>query len=388
MPSGLTLVSVMSTFLDRHAKDPVREERRRHIAYQVTGEGPFDLVLVPGFVSHLEFHWEDPGSARFLERLASFARLICFDKRGTGLSDRVGATPTSSSGWTTYEPSWTLPAPSARRSSASPRAARCAALRRDLSRTHAALVLDGTFARRPGRRLPVGLGSRDERASSRRIERDWGGPVGVDDPGAEPAGDDRFAIGGRASCAWPRARAPRSRSAMNWRSTCGQICPRSACRRSIFHRTGDRGLPSRGALSRRAYSRGALGRAARRRSSALCQRRDQILDEVEEFLTGSRHGSRSTACWQPSSSPTSSARPSARRRSATDAGGTCSAGHYATVRRELARFRGREVDTAGDGFLAPSTARRAPSACARPSAPPSDPSASKCARGFTPASAR
>lgn len=60
-----------------------------HIAYQVIGEGPLDLVLVYGWVSHLEQQWEQPPQARFLERLASFTRLIIFDKRGTGLSDRV-----------------------------------------------------------------------------------------------------------------------------------------------------------------------------------------------------------------------------------------------------------------------------------------------------------
>ena len=60
-----------------------------NIAYQVVGAGPIDLVVVPGFVSHLDLAWEDPGYARFLHRLASFARLILFDKRGTGLSDRV-----------------------------------------------------------------------------------------------------------------------------------------------------------------------------------------------------------------------------------------------------------------------------------------------------------
>src|SRR5688500_17317749 len=60
-----------------------------HIAYQVVGDGPLDLVLVPGFVSHLETFWEDPISRRFFQRLASFARLILFDKRGTGMSDRV-----------------------------------------------------------------------------------------------------------------------------------------------------------------------------------------------------------------------------------------------------------------------------------------------------------
>src|SRR5215831_17091373 len=60
-----------------------------HIAYQVVGDGPFDLVLVPPFVSHLEVYWEEPLVERFLRRLASFSRLILFDKRGTGLSDRV-----------------------------------------------------------------------------------------------------------------------------------------------------------------------------------------------------------------------------------------------------------------------------------------------------------
>jgi DNA-binding SARP family transcriptional activator/predicted ATPase/pimeloyl-ACP methyl ester carboxylesterase len=59
-----------------------------NIAYQVTGEGPIDLVLISGFVSHLEKDWEEPRHARFLDRLGADARLICFDKRGTGLSDR------------------------------------------------------------------------------------------------------------------------------------------------------------------------------------------------------------------------------------------------------------------------------------------------------------
>src|SRR6266478_10078708 len=61
------------------------------IAYQVVGNGPIDLVFVPGFISNLELHWEDPGYAHLLQRLSSFARLILFDKRGTGLSDRVDA---------------------------------------------------------------------------------------------------------------------------------------------------------------------------------------------------------------------------------------------------------------------------------------------------------
>ena len=65
-----------------------------HIAYQVVGEGDHDLVLVPGWVSHLEYAWEVPSYSSFLRRLASFARLILLDRRGTGLSDRVGPLPT------------------------------------------------------------------------------------------------------------------------------------------------------------------------------------------------------------------------------------------------------------------------------------------------------
>ncbi len=60
-----------------------------NIAYQVVGDGPVDLVCIPGWVSHVEYQWEDPQMRRFFSRLASFSRLILLDKRGTGMSDRV-----------------------------------------------------------------------------------------------------------------------------------------------------------------------------------------------------------------------------------------------------------------------------------------------------------
>src|SRR5436190_8588017 len=59
-----------------------------HIAYQVLGKGPFDLLFVPGFVSNVEAAWRSPDQSAFFRRLASFCRLILFDKRGTGMSDR------------------------------------------------------------------------------------------------------------------------------------------------------------------------------------------------------------------------------------------------------------------------------------------------------------
>jgi class 3 adenylate cyclase len=71
-----------------------RSDDGARIAYQVTGEGPLDLVLVGGPASHLDLQWEEPASARTLERYASFSRLIRFDRRGTGLSDPVDRPPT------------------------------------------------------------------------------------------------------------------------------------------------------------------------------------------------------------------------------------------------------------------------------------------------------
>jgi class 3 adenylate cyclase len=65
-----------------------------HIAYQVVGDGPRDVIFVPGWTSHVERGWEFPPFAHLLERLGSFSRLIVFDKRGTGLSDPVATVPT------------------------------------------------------------------------------------------------------------------------------------------------------------------------------------------------------------------------------------------------------------------------------------------------------
>jgi pimeloyl-ACP methyl ester carboxylesterase len=64
------------------------------IAYQVVGEGPFDVVFTPGTVSHVELYWDIAGVAALLRGVAEYARVIFFDKRGTGLSDRVAGAPT------------------------------------------------------------------------------------------------------------------------------------------------------------------------------------------------------------------------------------------------------------------------------------------------------
>src|ERR1700744_1316069 len=65
-----------------------------YIAYQVVGDGPIDLVYVPSWISQVEHYWEEPTVAKYFRRLASFSRLIMFDRRGSGLSDPVSGTPT------------------------------------------------------------------------------------------------------------------------------------------------------------------------------------------------------------------------------------------------------------------------------------------------------
>ena len=94
------------------------------IAYQVLGDGPFDIVFVPPSVSNVELGWEVPNVRTFLEQLGSFSRLIHFDKRGTGMSDPVAGAPRSRRGWTMCARLWTPSAPNARLSSAGRRASR------------------------------------------------------------------------------------------------------------------------------------------------------------------------------------------------------------------------------------------------------------------------
>ena len=65
-----------------------------HIAYQVVGDGPVDLVWIPGWISNIDHYWDEPTVARYFNRIASFSRLILFDRRGTGVSDPLTRAPT------------------------------------------------------------------------------------------------------------------------------------------------------------------------------------------------------------------------------------------------------------------------------------------------------
>ncbi|MEU4604501.1 alpha/beta fold hydrolase [Kribbella sp. NPDC023972] len=92
---GYRFVAPVEARAERPSIEPIRYtvSDGLHIAYQVTGGGELDIVLISGFVSHLELDWADPRHAHFLHRLGSYGRLIRFDKRGTGMSDRPSGLP-------------------------------------------------------------------------------------------------------------------------------------------------------------------------------------------------------------------------------------------------------------------------------------------------------
>jgi pimeloyl-ACP methyl ester carboxylesterase len=325
-----------------------------NIAYQVVGDGPLDLVLVPGFISHLELDWQGPGYAHMLERLSSFARLIRFDKRGTGLSDRPGGLPDLETRMDDVRA--VMDAVESERaalmgySEGGPLSMLFAATYPDRT---ASLVLYGTYAKRrdPDDDYPWCATWEERQAYADVVEREWGSEadLGTMAPNA-----------GAAEVEWWRARAraaasPGAAKALiltNSNIDVRVILSAIHVPTLVLHRTGDRdSRPEEGRYIAERIAGARFVELAGNDHSPWIEA-DQILDEVEEFLTGVRRG------------------PEARRVLATvlftDIVGSTSRAvelgdrrwrslleqHHATVRRELGRFRGNEVDTAGDGFLA------------------------------------
>ena len=148
-----------------------------NIAYQVVGDGPLDLVLVPGWVSHLELDWEEPRYARFLGRLASFSRLILFDKRGTGLSDRPGGLPDLETRMDDVRA--VMDAAESERAvlfGYSEGGPLCCLFAATYPRRTSALVLYGTYAKRqdPDDDYPWAATAAERRAYADEVEREWG----------------------------------------------------------------------------------------------------------------------------------------------------------------------------------------------------------------------
>jgi len=152
-----------------------------HVAYQVLGDGPLDLLFVPGFVSHMEAAWQSPETSAFFRRLASFCRLILFDKRGTGMSDRGSQIFTLEQRM--HDVQAILDEVGSKRaalfgvSEGGPMALLYAATYPERT---SALVLYGSYAKRSwAPDYPIGWKSEQWDSFLANLERNWGTPQGI-----------------------------------------------------------------------------------------------------------------------------------------------------------------------------------------------------------------
>ena len=243
------------------------------IAYQVVGDGPVDLVYAPPAVSHLEYAWEEPGYARYLRRLAAFSRLILFDKRGTGLSDRAaGIAPLEER---MDDVRAVMDAAGSERavlfgaSESAPLACLFAATYPDRT---AALILYTAYAaevRQPDYPWPPPAAEHGENLDekARTIHEDWGNVDWLADVAPSVADDPAFR-------AWfgtflrlgasPGAVVALDR--MNAAIDVRHVLPAIRVPTLVLHRLDSQCLPGGGGpLRRRAHPRGAVGRTARQR---------------------------------------------------------------------------------------------------------------------------
>jgi pimeloyl-ACP methyl ester carboxylesterase/DNA-binding winged helix-turn-helix (wHTH) protein len=263
-----------------------------NIAYQVVGNGPIDLVFAPGWVSHLDYMWAEPSYACFLVRLASFARLILFDTRGTGRSDRARDLPTP--GQRVSDLRAVLDAAGSRRAAlvgvadGGPICTLFAATHPERTR---GLVMVGSYAR--GTRAPDHPWARtaaQHQESVETIVREWGGPVGIDECAPSRAADVRFRTWWshylRVSASPSTAVAL---ATMNADLDVRDVLPAIRVPTLIVHRRGDRSIPVEGArymADRIASAR--LVELAGQDHLPFVGDQDAIVDEVDRFLTSPR----------------------------------------------------------------------------------------------------
>jgi class 3 adenylate cyclase len=327
-----------------------------NIAYQVVGEGPFDLVYVPGWISNIELMWEEPNHARLLRRLTSFSRLILFDKRGTGLSDPVPVDrlPTLEQRMddlrAVMEAAGSGHAAIFGSSEGGLMSVLFAATYPERTR---ALVAGAIYAKRLWSPDYPWAPKPDAReAEIEAIERAWGGEMDIST--LAPSADDAFKR--RAVAYLRRSASPGAAVAllrMNTQIDVRDVLPTVQVPTLILHRVGDRDVRVEEARWIATQIPGAkLVELPGDDHLIWSGDVDQVADEVEEFLTGTRpvHGGDrvlATVLFTDIVGSTERAVELGDRRwrDALEQ-------HHAIVRRELQRFHGREVDTAGDGFFA------------------------------------
>jgi len=261
-----------------------------NIAYQVVGDGPIDLIFVMGWVSHVELFWAEPSFARFLGRLSRMSRLIVFDKRGTGLSDRVATSQLPSLEQRMDDVRAVMAAVGSRRavlmgvSEGGPLTVLFAATYPDVV---AGVVMIGAYARRlwaPD--YPWGPTAEQREEFIGALEREWGGPFGVEarapSRSADPEFRDWWATYLRMGAS-PGAAAALTR--MNAEVDIRHVLPTVRVPTLVIHRRGDRCLRvEEGRLLAEKIPGARLVELPGEDHLPFVGDQDAILDAVERFV--------------------------------------------------------------------------------------------------------
>ncbi len=328
------------------------------IAYQATGDGPVDVIWAPGTMSHLDMDWENPRRAMFFEKFSQFCRLIRFDKRGTGLSDRPTQMATLEE--RTDDIRAVMDAVGIERahlfgvSEGGSMASMFAALYPERTQS---LIIWGAQAKwinTPDH--PWGQTPPEYAEMIRGIQEDWPtvhyvvGPGAGLGPNADPVMVEN-ALRYMRAAASPSA--VRAYEEMNALIDTRPILPTIRAPTMVMNRTGDPVAICGAARDMANRIPGAVFKEYPGDShSAMLDDMDVILSDIQEFITGER--------------PVESADRVLATVMFTDIVGSTKRAvqmgdaawsdvlksYYALVRRTLARFRGREANVAGDGFLA------------------------------------
>jgi class 3 adenylate cyclase len=328
------------------------------IAYQVVGEGPFDLVYVPGWVSNVELMWDEPDYAAFLERLASFSRLIIFDKRGTGLSDPVPLDRLPTLEQRMDDVRAVMDAVGSDRAALlghSEGGNMCVLFSATYPDRTTALVLVGCYAKRiRSDDYPWAPTVEDRAREIEQTEATWGSPEAFRELAPSKANDEAFERWvGRylRQSASPKAAAALLR--MNTQIDVREVLPAIRVPTILIYRTDDADVHvDEGRYIAERIPGARFVEVPGADHSMWTGDATAILDEIEEFLTGVRRGPEpdrvlATVLFTDVVGSTELA-----TRLGDRAWRDLLGRHHAAVRRELGRWRGREVDTAGDGFLA------------------------------------
>lgn len=329
-----------------------------HIAYQVIGDGPLDVLLVPGFVSHVEAAWQNADMSAFLRRLSSFCRLIVFDKRGTGMSDRgsqvftleqrmqdvraildeVGSEQAALFGVSEGGPMSLLYAAT-------------------YPERTSALVLYGSYAKRSwSPDYPYGWRDEQWQRVLENIEHHWGTPEGISVAMWQPSLVDDTGAAERLASYFRAAASPGAAAAimkMNREIDVRSVLPAIRTPALILHRTAERVSEVGHARYMAKHIPGAkLVELAGEDHLYWLGGGGSIVDEVEQFLTGRRN------IYEPE-------RALATVLFVDIVGSTALAvklgdapwrtlleRFYSRMREVLQQYRGREINTSGDGFLA------------------------------------